>query len=83
MERYSEDILTDGTAKVHLVVEAGKDPGTEVGLDDTGSIAEFVFDFIVDAKSSGSKNEDTGTGYRDSYAEVPFWKNEIAGTVYE
>ena len=34
-------------------------------------------------KSTGSKNEDTGTGYRDSHAEVPFRKNEIAGTDYE
>ena len=55
VERYSEDILTDGTAKVHLVVEAGKDPGTGVGLDDTGSIAEFAFDFIVDAKALEAK----------------------------
>ena len=55
VERYSEDILTDGTAKVHLIVEAGKDPGTGVGLDDAGSIAEFAFDFIVDAKALEAK----------------------------
>ena len=69
VERYSEDILTDETAKVHLIVEAGKDPGTGVGLDDAGSIAEFAFDFIVDAKALEAK-----TRTRELDIEIPMPK---------
>ena len=52
-QRYSEDILTNGTAEVHLVVEVGEDTGFV--QDDTGSMAEFVFDFTVDAKALEAK----------------------------
>lgn len=55
VERYSEDILSNEMAKVHLVVEVGKDPETGVGLDDTGSMEEFAFDFTVDAKALEAK----------------------------
>ena len=53
VQRYSEDILSDGTAKVHLVVEVGEDTG--LVWDDTGSMAEFTFNFTVDGKALEAK----------------------------